>query len=574
MSISLGVALLSAAVAAADPDPFLRARQAAQAYRARDYAAAEAGYRSLALEFPGAPGASLGLGRSLARQGRVDEALGWMGKAADAGVGADANALKEAFGPAADAAEVRALLSRFRGNLAPVVRSTLAFRLAEKDLLPESVAYDPAGDTYYVGSLYKRKIVAVANGVARDFIPAKRDGLTSVLGMKVDARRRELWANACNGTSPVMQEPEPRTAGRTAVFRYELGTGRLLGKYEAGSGKEPLCFNDLVLGPEGDAFVTAGENGVFRVSREAGRLERFAPAPGLVLNGIAMSPDGGTLFLADHLRGVVLLDVASRSLRPLGTPPGVTLAAIDGLYAQGASLVGVQNGFADGPERVVQAFLGDDGSRVTCVEVLERGHPDYDVPTAGVVVGDDLVYVAGSQLNRQDEKGRPWPLDRLRESALLRLPLRRGCRAGSSAARIDLEAARAELLAAHDADRLAHFKADAALLASATGDSFLAVNGGRIETVTAEAQRRMFAQHFAGARYEEWDDLEPPVVRISDDGSMAWVISRLKVRRSSPDAQGVTRERSFVYAGIMTYERRAGRWIKVANVSTFEPEAS
>src|SRR4029453_5466739 len=185
----------------------------------------------------------------------------WLNKAAAQGVGTEPAAVASAFGSAAGAPEVRALLSRFRGNLAPVVRSTLAFRLAERDLMPESVAYDPTDDTYYVGSLYRRKIVAVRNGVARDFVTAKRDGLTSVLGMKIDPARRELWANACNGTSPVMLDPEPRPQGRTGVFRYELGTGRRLAKHEAGSPKEPLCFNDVVVTADGDAYVTAGDKG-------------------------------------------------------------------------------------------------------------------------------------------------------------------------------------------------------------------------------------------------------------------------------------------------------------------------
>ena len=75
---------------------------------------------------------------------------------------------------------------------------------------------------------------------------------------------------------------------------------------------------------------------------------------------------------------------------------------------------------------------------------------------------------------------------------------------------------------------------------------------------------------FRGARYHEWDDVEPPVVRVSDDGTMAWVVSKLRVRRTAPNDAGQTSEQAFVYAGIMVYEKRDGRWMKTANVSTFE----
>jgi hypothetical protein len=51
---------------------------------------------------------------------------------------------------------------------------------------------------------------------------------------------------------------------------------------------------------------------------------------------------------------------------------------------------------------------------------------------------------------------------------------------------------------------------------------------------------------------------------------MGWVITRVRVRRTQKDATGAGKEAGFVYAGIMTYEKRDGRWVRVANVSTFE----
>lgn len=93
---------------------------------------------------------------------------------------------------------------------------------------------------------------------------------------------------------------------------------------------------------------------------------------------------------------------------------------------------------------------------------------------------------------------------------------------------------------------------------------------GKIDRATPEAQRAFFRGYFEGARYEAWDDLEPPVVRVSDDGSLAWVVSRLRLERTAPGEDGAPRRQAFVYAGIMAYERRAGRWVRTANVSTFE----
>ena len=387
---------------AGGPDPFVVSRRANDAYRAGDYALAEKCFRELATAYPGLPAALTGLGRALARLGREEEALEWLARAADVGADTDTAEVAEAFGERRDAPRVRALLARFRGNRRPVARSQVALTLPEKDLMPESVAYDPASGTFYFGSMNKRKIVAVRDGSIRDFVPSGRDGLGTVLGMKLDAGRGELWANSCG---PLAGAANP---GGGTVFHYDLRTGSLLSKYEAPDAQ--ICFNDLAIAPGGDVYVSAGDNGIFRISRESDRLELFVAATGLLVNGIAASGDGRRLYLADFARGIVALDVPSRSLRVLEVPPGASLVAIDGLYVHGRSLVGIQNGRSARPEKVLQAFLDETGERVACVDLLERNHPAYDAPTTGVVVGDELLYVAGSQLNKVGADGSCRPL--------------------------------------------------------------------------------------------------------------------------------------------------------------------
>ena len=51
---------------------------------------------------------------------------------------------------------------------------------------------------------------------------------------------------------------------------------------------------------------------------------------------------------------------------------------------------------------------------------------------------------------------------------------------------------------------------------------------------------------------------------------MAWMISRTKVRLTKKDDSGNEVERAFIYAGIVTYEKQDGEWIRIANVATFE----
>jgi hypothetical protein len=133
----------------------------------------------------------------------------------------------------------------------------------------------------------------------------------------------------------------------------------------------------------------------------------------------------------------------------------------------------------------------------------------------------------------------------------------------------DVETARRELLAIHAADRAAHFATDAAALIAPQSEPFITVRDGVITEVTREALLQRFTSYFVGATYDEWDDLQPPIVQVAQDGSIGWMITRTKVRRTQADADSTVREQAFVYAGIMTYERRDEGWVRTANVSTF-----
>jgi hypothetical protein len=140
-----------------------------------------------------------------------------------------------------------------------------------------------------------------------------------------------------------------------------------------------------------------------------------------------------------------------------------------------------------------------------------------------------------------------------------------------AASAFDLEKDKAELLAAHKADREAHFKTDVDMLQRSAPEEFITVGRGKINRAKKADTRKMFTGYFKDARYTEWDDLEEPIIRVSKDGSMAWMITRVKVQRFQKDASGKEKEEKFTYAGIMTYEKIDGKWMRVANVSTFEP---
>jgi len=125
--------------------------------------------------------------------------------------------------------------------------------------------------------------------------------------------------------------------------------------------------------------------------------------------------------------------------------------------------------------------------------------------------------------------------------------------------------ARRELLEVHANERDAHLACDVEAMMLNQSDSFTAVGDGGFRVLTGTQMRQIFVQAFNGATYHEFDDLEPPGVHVSDDGTLAWMAIRISVWKSQIDPEGVTQERRFVSTAIRTYQNRDGLWLRTGS---------
>jgi hypothetical protein len=277
--------------------------------------------------------------------------------------------------------------------------SSVAFRIADSELIPEGIAYDPHARVFYVGSTFKRKIVSVdGKGAARDFTGEAQEGLTGVLGMKVDAKRRLLWAISSNAGGAMPGKALDRNClGCSAVFKYDLKTGRLIKKYALGNKPNVHFLNDLTINSGGDVFITDTVTGdIYLISRRKDELEVFVNLGQQAYpNGIDLSGDEKLLFVA-AAGGVQVIDLRDKKSRTLKLPDVVSPLVIDGLYFYKGSLIAVQP-FAE-QKKLVRYYLDKDANVVTRAEVIESEHTLFNQPTTGVIVGKDFYYIANSQL--------------------------------------------------------------------------------------------------------------------------------------------------------------------------------
>ncbi len=319
-------------------------------------------------------------------------------------------------------------LAVIRAQAPKTHRSAVAFTLGERDLVPADLAWDAAARVFYVASLRKRKIVRVTPGAAgapaamADFAGQAAGGLDAVLGVKVDAVRRRLWAVTAG--DPAMEGFRPEDFGRSQLVAFDLSTGAVLGRWSPLT-RPPHQFGGLAVDAAGSVWVTDTASGEIHVLRAGAEELAVVAAAGAFVapKSVAVSSDGTRVWVSDLARGVYRLDTATGASTLLDQPPGPWPAGLDGLVFHRNALVGAQGTVSVG--RVGRWTLEPDGNSFSGVEVLDCAHPSYRVPVGGTVAGDDYVYVANSQVDAVGDGGSMPPAGALEDLVILRLPLGR-----------------------------------------------------------------------------------------------------------------------------------------------------
>ena len=317
------------------------------------------------------------MARTFAFAKQWPETIQWLRKAAALKVGLDPSR-ESIFAELRGTREFDEILTAVREATPPVSRSTPAFEVAEGDLAPESVAYDPKGKRFYFGSMKKGKVVRCsASGNCMQFV----GGLGTVVGLK--AHGNGLW---------VLNNSDRESA----LIHYDLASAEVVRKYPVtGAGHN---FNDLAFAPAGDIYLTDTRAGaVWHLANGAADLTRL-PGRFEFANGITLSSDGALLYVSTFPDGISVVDLKTHVAVPIAHPDNLCLATIDGLYFHRGALIAIQNAFMT--PRVVRLILTHDLRAIQRFNVLERRNPLFDGITTGVVAGGFFFYMA----NIQDDK--------------------------------------------------------------------------------------------------------------------------------------------------------------------------
>jgi hypothetical protein len=125
------------------------------------------------------------------------------------------------------------------------------------------------------------------------------------------------------------------------------------------------------------------------------------------------------------------------------------------------------------------------------------------------------------------------------------------------------------LLAIHADQRRAHFDRDPELLFHNAAEQWTYVRDGHVDRLTRAELIERFRGNFDGIEYREWDDVEPPIIDVSTDGTLAVMIEHVRIRLSRTTDDGSTEELQGIYAGATIYRRSVDGWRSTINITTF-----
>ncbi len=334
--------------------------------------------------------------------GNKQAALDWLAVYSKSGLTFADPASEPEFAALKNTPEFEEILARLKSARQPVSISKPFLTLPEKDLIAEDIAYDPAGDRFFISSVRHRKILAVnKGGKVTEFLPEGQTNVWAILALRVDSKRKVLWASTA--TMPEAIGFSKEIEGRSALLKYSLESGALLKRYDLKTDAKH-ALGDLTISSSGDIYASDGFGPVYWIEHTRDTIETlFDKGTFRSPQTPALSPDEKRLFVPDYSRGITVVDLATKQWKLLEHPNELSLGGIDGLYLKDRTMLAVQNGTT--PPRLIRMSLDDSLTRVTQWETVEANWPGLGAPTHGVVVGDQFYFIANSGWDRMNDDG-------------------------------------------------------------------------------------------------------------------------------------------------------------------------
>lgn len=295
-----------------------------------------------------------------------------------------------------------------------ITNSVEKFSLSEKDLHPEGLLYLEKQKIWLASSIRNKKIVSFdQKGICSDWFT---DSRYSVFAIKTDPSQKYLWV--ATSAMPIMKGFTPEMHGQNQILKIEIGSRKVIESYSM-QGKH--VFGDMVVAKNGDVYVSDSmEPQIYKISNQAMLVWQDLKNNGINLQGMAFNEDQSKLFVADYLKGILMISMKDGSSAWMQFPNEMSQKGIDGLVFYKNNLIAVHNGII--PIRIVKYQLNPQNEQITGFTVLDHNRPVFNEPALATVFNGKLYFFANSPWKFYDAQNN-LDLSKFENPKLFELPL-------------------------------------------------------------------------------------------------------------------------------------------------------
>lgn len=278
--------------------------------------------------------------------------------------------------------------------------------LADDVILPEAIDWDPLNQAFLIGTVADGRILRVNDeGESTTLFQADaKNGMWSIYDIKVDVKRNIFWVSSA--ALPGYKNYSQPDYGRSALFKFDLKSGKLLQRYPMALDGNPHSFANMALADDGSVYIADSQAPILYIFKPGDTSPKVLAVSTdlLSIRSLVLNKDNTYLYLSDYSNGLFIINLENNQMRAPKIPDTLNTSGIDGMYRWGDSLVVIQNGFT--PSRVLRLQLDADGVEVTDMAPLAVAQPVFDNPNFGVIRGDWLYYFANSHWGKVGVNGK------------------------------------------------------------------------------------------------------------------------------------------------------------------------
>jgi hypothetical protein len=101
-------------------------------------------------------------------------------------------------------------------------------------------------------------------------------------------------------------------------------------------------------------------------------------------------------------------------------------------------------------------------------------------------------------------------------------------------------------------------------------EEYVLANRGEVSFPGKRERAAAIGPYLKRSEFRIYRDLIEPIVRVSRDGTLGWVIVQVEAEGVSRNEDGRQDPIRFTSAWIELYEKKSGRWLRIGNVSNFK----